>query len=313
MENLIFSLNAVVPLFLIMMLGLVLKRRGFIDDVFVESGTKVCFYVALPCLLFLNIIKSDISEAFDAPLTILCVGGTLICVILLRLFTPFFIKNAASRGAFIQVCFHSNNVLLGLPFIFNLVGAPGIAKTSTILPFLVPLFNVLAVLVLAENQPSGNNMPRLLFKRIATNPLIITALLAVGCSFLPWQLPLLLERPLGYMSDMAMPLALFTLGASLHLGGEPQAMRLVFSASLIKLIIMPLIAVLIAYRLAFDPVQMAVTLAIFAGPPAISCFPMAFQMGSDHHLTSLIIVLGTGLSAVTMFGFVYVLRIIGLL
>jgi len=257
------------------------------------------------------ITKSDITEAFDTPLTLLCVGGILICTVLLRLFTPRFIKDVRRSSAFIQACFHSNNVLLGLPFINNLVGAPGLAKTATVLPFLVPLFNVLAVLILAENQPQGGGMPRMLFKRIATNPLIITALLAVGCSFLPFQLPLLLERPLGYMSDMAMPLALFTLGASLRLGGEPQELRIVLAASLIKLIIMPLVAILIAYRLAFDQVQMAVAFAIFAGPPAVSCFPMAFQMGADHHLTSLIIVLGTGLSAVTMFGFVLALRMLG--
>ena len=312
MTNLVFSINAVLPLFIIMVVGFVLKWRGFIGDDFVESGTKVCFYVAIPCLLFLNIMQSNITEAFDARLTLLCVGGMLIYVALLRLIIPHFIKNVASSSAFIQSCFRSNYVLLGLPFINNLVGQPGLAKAGAVMALTIPLFNVLAVVILTENQQQGGNRLRMLLKHIATNPLIISTLLGIAASLLPLKLPLLLERPLSTISDMAMPLALFTLGASIHFGGEMTKMRLALSASLLKLVIAPLAAILIACRLGFDAVQIAVTLAIFAAPPAVACFPMAFQMGADHQLTSLTVVLGTGLSALTMFAFVYVLRVIGM-
>ena len=312
MADLLFSINAVVPLFLIMVLGFLFRKRGFIGDIFVESGTKVCFYLALPCLLFLSIMQNDLTESFNLPLTLLCVGGTLLYVTLLRLITPHFIKNVASRSAFIQVCFRSNYVLLGLAFINNLAGPTGLTKAATVLAFIIPLFNVLAVLVLSENQQQGGGKLHLLFRRIITNPLIIASLLGVIGSFLPVQLPLLLQRPLTYIADMAMPLALFTLGASLHFQGEMEKLRLALVASLLKLIVVPLAAVIIAYKLGFDPVQMVITLALFAGPPAVSCFTMAFQMGADHQLTSLTIVLATGLSAVTMFSFVYVLRVMGL-
>ena len=310
MTDLLFSANAVLPLFLIMLAGFVLKRREFLDDAFFESSNKLCFYVALPCLLFLNIMRNDLTEAFDAPLILLCVGGSFAFVGLLLLLTPLFIKDAYRRGAFLQVCFHSNSVLLGLPFIFNLVGPPGLNKAATVLAFTIPLLNALSVLVLAENQRQGG-AGRLLLKRIALNPLIVSALLGVIGSLLPFELPLLLERPLSYVSDMAMPLALFTIGGTIHIKGEAEKLRLALAASLLKLIVMPLAAVLIACRLGFSPIQMAVTLAIFAAPPAVSCFPVAFQMGSDHNLTSLAIVLGTGLSALTMFAFVWVLRMLG--
>jgi predicted permease len=135
--------------------------------------------------------------------------------------------------------------------------------------------------------------------------------LGVIVSFAPFKLPLLLERPLSYLSDMAMPLALFTIGGTMRFKGEMAKLRLALAASLLKLVVMPLAAVLIACRLGFDSVQMAVTLAIFAAPPAVSCFPVAFQMGSDHNLTSLSIVLGTGLAAITMFVFVLALRVLG--
>jgi predicted permease len=266
--------------------------------------------VALPCLLFLNIMQNGLAEAFDAPLILLCVAGSVVCVALLSLITPVFIKDAYRRGAFIQVCFHSNSVLLGLPFIYNLAGTPGLNKAATVLAFTIPLLNALSVLVLADDQQPGGNA-RLLLKRIIRNPLIIAAFAGVICSFLPLQLPLLLERPLSYISDMAMPLALFTIGGTIRLKGEAEKLRLALAASGVKLIAIPLIAVLIACRLGFDTVQMAVTLAIFAAPPAVSCFPVAFQMGADHNLTSLAIVLGTGLSALTMFAFVLALRLLG--
>jgi len=311
MANLLFSVNAVVPLFLIMVLGFILKSRGFIGEAFVESGTKVCFYVALPCLLFLNITRSDFREAFDAPLILLCVGGILLCVALLQGLAPRFIKEAAVSSAFVQTSFHSNSVLLGLPFIHNLVGPPGLSKAGAVLAFTIPLFSVLSVLVLAANRPPGAGKRRLL-ANIISNPLLIAALLGVAGSLLSLRLPALLERPLTYISEMAMPLALFTLGASVHFKGEAKKLRLATASALIKLILIPLAGVLAACRLGFGPVQMAVVLAIFAAPPAVACFPMAFQMGADHQLTSQTIVVGTGLAALTMFAFVYVLRVLGM-
>lgn len=310
MADLLFSLNAVVPLFLVMLLGFTLKQRGFIDEAFVDSGTKVCFHVALPCLLFLNIAQSNLTQSFDAPLTMLCVGGTVGSVVLLRLLAPLFIKDVHIYSAFIQTSFRSNYVLLGLPFINNLVGRPGLTKASTVLAFMVPVFNVLAVLVLAENQ--GRDKGRqMLFKRIVTNPLIIAAVLGITCSLIAFKLPLLIIRPLTYISDMAMPLALFTIGGSINLHMEREKLRLALSSALFKLVLLPLIAVIIAISLRFDPVQLAIVLALFAGPPAVSCFPMAFQMGADYRLTSLSVVISTTLAALTMFLFVYALRVMG--
>jgi len=305
-----FSINAVLPLFFIMSLGLLLKRKGFIDDAFAASATKVCFYVALPCMLFQAIVKNDITDTFDMQLIVFCVGGTLLCVGLLYLLTPHFIREVSSRSAFIQSCFRSNFALLGLPLINNIAGAPALAKAATVLAVIVPLFNVLAVLVLAKNQQQDNNW-LILAKRIITNPLIIASSLGVIGSIVPFKLPLLLERPIANIADMAMPLALFTLGATFNFKVELKKMRLALSSVLLRLLVIPLAALIVAHMLHADPVQMAVTLALFAGPTAIACFPMAFQMGADHQLTSLTIVFSTSLSVVTIFSFVYALRVMG--
>lgn len=310
MEDLMFSLNAVTPLFLIVLLGYVLKRRGFIDDAFVNTATRVCFFVALPCMLFLTIMQSDFGEAFDAPLTLLSVGGTLVSLALLRLFTPFFIKDISVSSAFIQTSFHANSVLLGLPLIYNLVGQPGLTKTAAVLIFMVPLLNILSVLILYENK-QHNSVKGLLLKKIAANPLIIAVVLGIVCSLARLRPPQLLITPLSYMSDMAMGLALFTLGASVQFKKAGAKLRLALISSLIKLIAIPVAAVAVACCLRFDPVQMAVTLAMFAGPPAVVCFPLAYQMGADHQFTSQAIVLGTAIAALTMFGFVFVLRLLG--
>ncbi|MCL1906227.1 MAG: AEC family transporter [Clostridiales bacterium] len=312
MADLLFSINAVAPLFLIVVLGYLLKTKGFFDDGFVKASTKVCFYVALPCLLFLNIMQSDFRADFDLPLTLLCVGGTLVCAALLCLIAPRFIRDHYSSSAFIQTSFHSNSVLLGLPFIYNLVGQPGIIKTAAVLVFMVPLLNILSVLVLSGNAQQGAGKA-IMLKKVLANPLVIAAFLGILCSLLPFKLPQMLKTPMGYMSDMAMPLALFTLGASVNFRGEQAKLRLALLSALIKLIVIPVAAVLVACRMGFGPVQMAVILAMFAGPPAVACFPLAFQMGADESLTSQAIVLGTGFSALTMFGFVFVLRVLGYL
>lgn len=73
MENLVFCLNATIPIFLTLMLGLFFRRIGLFDDTFVSRLNKFVFNAALPALLFLDIAESDFYSVWN----------TEICIVLL--------------------------------------------------------------------------------------------------------------------------------------------------------------------------------------------------------------------------------------
>ena len=80
MENLIFSLNATVPVFLMMILGLVFKKIGWIDDVFASKMNKFVFMVPLPVLVFEDLATVDFSKVWDVKFVLFCFIVTLISI-----------------------------------------------------------------------------------------------------------------------------------------------------------------------------------------------------------------------------------------
>ena len=72
MENLIFSLNATIPVFLIMILGTFLSKVGWIDDVFASKMNRFVFTVPLPVLLFGDLASIDFDQVWNLKFVIFC-------------------------------------------------------------------------------------------------------------------------------------------------------------------------------------------------------------------------------------------------
>ncbi len=308
-----FSFQVVFPLFALMALGWLLKRLRFVDDAFVATATKLLFHVAIPALCFVSVMKSDLTETFDPTLLLLTVGVTVVFVVLLRLVVPRFLHDPYVYSAFIQGCFRGNTTIIGLPLVFNLAGAAGQARLAMLICFIGPLYNILAVLVLAEAAPAGGTQKhwRLILRDVVTNPLIIACVLGVVASLLQVRLPQVIDQPLNWLCEMAMPLSLIALGASISLRGEHAEIRRAGWAAAMKTAVFPALALLVAHLIGLRGVDLAVVLGIFGVPSSISGFPMAFQMGADHKLSSLCIVFSTVLCLATLFGYTCFLHGIG--
>lgn len=80
MDNLVFSLNATVPIFLMMILGLFFNKIGWMDEEFANKMNKFVFRVPLPVLLFGDLAVVDIKEAWDTKFVIFCFIITLISI-----------------------------------------------------------------------------------------------------------------------------------------------------------------------------------------------------------------------------------------
>ena len=174
MENLIFSLNATVPVFLMMILGLVFKKIGWIDDVFASKMNKFVFMIPLPVLVFEDLATVDFSKVWDIKFVLFCFIVTLISITISFLISCL-LGDKSIRGEFIQAAYRSSAALLGIAFIQNIYGNAGMAPLMIIGS--VPLYNMMAVIVLSVFKPGQSGLDRTVVKKtikgIVTNPILI--------------------------------------------------------------------------------------------------------------------------------------------
>lgn len=311
LQNFIISLEAVAPMFLIMSIGIFLRRKNFMNETEVKKLNKLVFHVFFPCLMFRNIYGAEIEDAVDLKMIVYGV-----VMILLVYFTAMAVvvkiePSNRSRGAMIQAIYRSNFVILGLPIAANLFGGEKLTTTAVAVTIVVPLFNVLAVVVL-EIFRGGKPDPVKILKGIARNPLIIGAVLGILTVVFQIQLPQLAEDVIDQLKDVATPLALVTLGMSLNLKEMGAEKRNLIICVLGRLVIVPGIALIGAALLGIRGVAFVTLLAVFASPCAVSSFTMAEQMDSDAELAANAVVLSSAFACVTMFLWIFLFKSLGM-
>lgn len=148
MENLILSLNVVLPLFLMIVLGYALKLLRVWDTHTINGMNTVVFKVFLPLLLFMNVYQTDIKGVFNLKLMLFAIISVLLIFIISWIFICFIEKENRKRGVLIQAIFRSNFVIFGVPIATSLCGAQSTGSAALLVAVIVPLFNVLAVVTL---------------------------------------------------------------------------------------------------------------------------------------------------------------------
>ena len=218
MENLIFSLNATVPIFLLMVLGYVLRKLGLIDDVFASKMNKFVFLVPLPVLLFEDLSTVDFSQVWNVKFVLFCFAATLISIVLAAA-VSFLWRDKSIQGEIIQAAYRSRAALLGIAFIQNIYGDAGMAPLMIIGS--VPLYNVMAVVVLSFFRPERKKLDKEVWittlKGIVTNPIILGIVAGLLWSALRLPMPSILDKTVSDIGATATPLWLMAMGASFDL------------------------------------------------------------------------------------------------
>jgi predicted permease len=307
MENLVISLNVVLPLFLLIALGYALKRLKMYDEVTLKNINKLVFKVFLPVYLFHSIYSTDLSAVFDIKVILFAIAGLLIWFLLLMFLIPRMEKDNAKRGVMIQGMFRSNFVLFGLPVAISLCGEDKIGITSLLLGIIVPIYNVLAVITL-ETFRGGKPSVKKIAKGIVTNPLIIASVLGVGMYLLQIDLPQVVEKTVVDIGKIATPLALIALGGGFEFSKVKRDVRQLVIAVAGKTVISPLVMVTAAVLLGFRNEVLVPILLMSGAPTAVSSYTMAEQMGGDGELAGEIVVFTTGISIATIFVWVFILK-----
>ncbi len=332
-ETLSYTLGAILPILLIILLGYVVRRIGHWSDDFYKQLNGLCFRLFLPVQLFCNVYAIDDLSAMNWRMIGFLFCGILVSALVGAAAAKAFVPKRSQKGVIIQASFRSNQAILGLPLANSLGGdaAMGFAALSTSVS--VPLFNLLAVIVLTLYGCDENHKPspREILRRVLHNPLIIGAMSGVVVvlirQLLPvvdgqpvftirYQLPVLYDT-LSRLSVVSSPVMLFVLGTRLDLGAVGSILPQLSLGIALKLAVSPLLvigtALLFRGPLGLTPVELPSVITISATPIAVSSAVMVQELGGDDQLASQMVVWTTLLSAVTIFCIVYMLRFFGLL
>lgn len=311
MENLMISANAVLPMCLVMALGYGTRRLGWLRREEIFAINKIAFRIFLPCLLYYNIYCSDLSGSFDPLLMAYAVGGVLLTFGLSLGYTLLTEKLPERRGVMIQGMFRSNYVIMGIPVATALLGADQLGTVSILIAVIVPLFNMLAVVVL-EVFRGQKPKPLHILGQIAKNPLVIGSVLGILTLAAGIRLPHILEQTIQSVSAIASPLQLFLLGAFFQFSDLKTYRRELVTVSIAKLIVSPGLFLGLGALLGFRGVAFVSLIGIFASPTAVNSFTMAQQMGGDAELAGDIVVTTSAASILTLFLWIFLFKFLGM-
>lgn len=312
-ENLIFCLNATMPIFCTMILGYIFRQIGLMDESFVKKMNRFVFKAALPMLLLEEMWEADFGSLWDGRFVGFCIGVTvvsvLVCILLSRL-----IKDRNIRGEFVQAAFRSNTAILGIAFIQNIYGEAGIA--SLMLIGTVPFYNMFAVIILSFMKPDRGKLDGKLIKDtlkgIVTNPIILGILGGVLLSLLKVPKVPVVTKTVHNLAVLATPLGLMAMGGSFEGKKAFALLRPTLGCSFVRLIGIAALALPLAAAAGFRNEEMVSILVMAGSSSAVSSFIMAKNMGHGGVLTSSVVMVTTLGSAFTLTGWLYILRLAGL-
>ena len=314
MENFIYSINVTMPIFLVMVIGYILKQIGMLNDNFVTVANKFNFKVTLPFMLFKDIAGVDIKAVFDIKYVLFCAIVSTICFWVVWGTAKLLVRDKTIRGAFVQSSFRGSAAVMGLAFIQNIYGSSAMGPLMIVSA--VPLYNIFSVIVLTfeANDSTGIDKKAKIRQagiNICKNPIILSILAGLIVGLLGIQFPTLVNKTVSNVAQMATPLALITIGAGFEGRKALAKIAPTMAASMIKLVLQPLDFLPVAAWMGFSGEKMIAILIMLASPTTPSCYIMAKSMNNDEVLTASVIVTTTLMAAFTLTGWIFLLKTLG--
>ena len=314
MENFIYSINVTMPIFLVMVIGYILKQIGMLNDNFVTVANKFNFKVTLPFMLFKDIAGVDIKAVFDIKYVLFCAIVSSICFWVVWGTAKLLVRDKTIRGAFVQSSFRGSAAVMGLAFIQNIYGSSAMGPLMIVSA--VPLYNIFSVIVLTFEANDSTNIDKKAKIRqagmnICKNPIILSILAGLIVGLLGIQFPTLVNKTVSNVAQMATPLALITIGAGFEGRKALAKIAPTMAASTIKLVLQPLVFLPVAAWMGFSGEKMIAILIMLASPTTPSCYIMAKSMNNDEVLTASVIVTTTLMAAFTLTGWIFLLKTLG--
>ncbi|KDA53561.1 hypothetical protein EG19_04995 [Thermoanaerobaculum aquaticum] len=285
----------VLPAFLVLGLGALLRRWGLLTAESAAGLNRLTANVALPALLLLTIGTSPLATGFSAPLAAMTTLLVVVMAVLAFLLAYLLGLPRPQRGVFSQAAFRGNLAYMAFPVILASLGEEGLRRAALTSAVLIPVMNFLAVVVLQLARGGGRGWGKLAWA-VITNPLVLGANLGLFLSALSWQPWGWLHHTLKIVADFALPAALLALGAQLEVEKLRDVRGPLLLASLSKLVLLPGAGFFLLRALSLPSLDVQVGVLLLASPTAVASYPVAVEMGGDSRLAGAAVLVTTALA-----------------
>jgi malate permease and related proteins len=299
-------IETIAPIFFIIVFGYLLQQKGLLRAQFIQEANRFVFLFSLPVLIFTGIMKSDIKDiglinilsAIIPTLVILCLAFLLALAMGLK---------KGTLGSFVQTTFHGNITYIGLAVLYYMLGDEGLKKGSILIGFLILINNTLAIAILSWTSQRHANIRKSLASIVKT-PLIIATFVGMVLLYLGIPVPKLLMKSMGILANIALPMALIIIGASMSLSTLKSSLKFSVIISLMKLMALPFLSFLFCYFYAIPSRDALPGIILLATPTATTSFILANELGGDTEIASGAITLSTLLSPFAFIFWAYMVR-----
>ncbi len=314
MDDLIFSLNSTIPVFLVMVIGYILGKRGMLGEGFCKGSDRLVFRITLPSMMVIDMYDIDLASDFDGGYVLFCFLSTLISIIVLWLVAGIVMKNRSLTAEFVQGSYRSSAAVLGSAFLINIYGTTGTAAPLMILGA-VPMFNAAAVVLLTigqeERTSDGKALAKKTFTGIITNPIILGIAVGTLWNLTGLGMPVLIRKSLSTLAGLSAPLALISIGAAFEAGAALKLIKPTAVATFIKLVAMCAVFLPVAAYFGYRDQKLVALIIMLGSPATASGYVMAKAMGHRGVLAAGCIAMSTFVSAFTLTFWLWLFRMLG--
>lgn len=291
-----------------MIFGWFVRRVGLLDEHSTAQINKFVFRTLLPALLFMDLSTADFRTVWDGKLVLFCMGATVLSVSIAVLFSLTH-KDVSERGEIIQASYRSSAAVLGIAFVNNIYGKSTVAALMIV--GTVPLYNVIAVVTLSLTSPErsrSGGLWRSTLRGIVTNPIILGIIAGLLWSLTGIHQPVIMSKSISYLGNMATPLSLIALGASVRFSAAKGKVALTAAIAFLKLLFFCGLFLPAAIALGFRDEKLISILVMLGSATTGSCFVMAKNLGHKGDITAFAVMLTTLCSAFTLTMWLFILK-----
>ncbi len=294
-------LNALFPVFVLIVMGRILRHWGLTDDVFLKTADRMVYYIFFPAMLFWKIGSARSDGGIEWSFCLACLSATLVLYVLSALYIRFAVSDYEA-GSFSQSCYRFNTYI-GMAVIINALGEEGVRHFGIMVGFAIPLINFLAVSTLiwfSGKSFSMRDRVRLTGRSLISNPLILACIAGILYARFVNDFPVFLDSTFRLFTSVTLPLALFSVGGVLTFEKLKGWFGLSLAAAVLKLLFFPLVGYVFLKLFHVSGVPFRVGMIFFALPASTAIYVLSSQLNSNTELASAAIVLSTVLSFVSL-------------
>ena len=317
-EYMNLSISTTMPFVLLAALGILMKRRRMINDEFIKLGNKVVFYFGIPATIFNHIHRADLSDVLDLwflgfnvlwMIAFFGITWVLACIL---------ISDKSSITSFVNSAYRSSLSVVAPPLLVLMFIE---ASDSNILPKGILAVSVLLIIsyttasiLFAAHDPKARSKGILgVISYIALNPIVIAVVVGLLFNVMNFTLPVFAANTVSSLAGIVMPLAMICVGGNLTFRGFDTKFKYVMVAVIVKLFIMPLAGVAVAYLFGFRDSDLTIIMIVNALPMAVGAYVMQAELGGDTYIGGSTLMITMVASAFTLTFYIFLFRVMGFL